>query len=241
MTIEAFYVIAGIASIVGIALAVYFYYRTRQIKELSYSIITATPLLQIGSEIAGRVQILLDAKPIEDVNLLIVAITNTGNVPIATPDYEHPVTMTFGEDIQIIEADITAKEPENLPSAIEYDQTIVTIKPTLLNSRDSLTIKMLLSGKPDFAMTGRIVGIKQIKNKPHIESDANLYVSWASRISSITAVLVLVLAFAAVMAAALAEYAVPMYIFAMILLIIIMVSVVFSYWESLLKLIKRWS
>jgi hypothetical protein len=169
MTLELFYVLAGFASIVGIGLAVYFYYRTRQIKELSYSIITATPLLQIGSEIAGRVQILLDGKPIEDVNLLIVTVTNTGNVPIATPDYEQPVTMTFGEKVQIIEADITAKEPENLPIAIERDQTTVTIKPTLLNSRDSLTIKMLISGKLDFAMTGRIVGIKEIKNRPYNE------------------------------------------------------------------------
>ena len=199
MALEFFYILAGIASITGIVLAVYFYRRGRQIKELSYSIITATSLLQIGSEILGRVQILLDEKPIKNLNLLIVAITNTGNVPIATPDYEHPVTMTFGEKAQIIEADITAKEPENLPVAIEHDQTTVTIQPILLNSQDSLTIKMLISGKPDFAVTGRIVGIKEIslRNRNSAEVSDVLQISMESIANSltITALLIAVLAF----------------------------------------------
>ena len=160
-----------IAAVVGIAISLVIYLKQRQRKDLSYSVITSTPLLTVGSEIAGRIQILFDSNPVRDVKLLVLRFANTGNVPITSKDYEHPIALNFEENVRILEAEISGKEPSDLPVSIVLEEKRVIIEPTLLNNDDSITLKMLLTGYNDtLIVTGRIVGIKKIKRVTHIET-----------------------------------------------------------------------
>ena len=58
---------------------------------------------------------------------------------------------------------ITEVEPEGLPASIEIEKSRVTFQPLLLNPKDTVTLKLLVS---DFAGTvaidGRVVGVKTI-------------------------------------------------------------------------------
>lgn len=79
--------------------------------------------------------------------------------------------MNFNEDSQIIEAEVIEKEPRDLPVSFGLTEKELTVQPTLLNTGDSLTVKALLTGDGNFVITGRIVGIKQIKKRPYIDPD----------------------------------------------------------------------
>jgi hypothetical protein len=96
--------------------------------------------------------------------LLVIKISNSGNIPITNTDYERPLGFDFKS--KILEAEVIKTVPDDLKIKLDiaYDQ--ILIEPKLLNEDDSLWIKVILSEftgtiKPDV----RIFGIKAIQDK----------------------------------------------------------------------------
>jgi hypothetical protein len=135
--------------------------KQRSRKSLSYKEQTVTQL-SVESEIKGKLKITYDGKDVEEVYLAVVEISNSGNVPIVKADYEEPIELSFGKGAQILTTEIAKLEPENLQISISFDGKTITLAPSLINPKESVTIKSLVNKLENIYLTGRIVGIKEI-------------------------------------------------------------------------------
>ena len=144
----------------AIVLSLIVFFKQRQRKRLDYDILSSTPLLSVREDIRGRVEILFDKQPVEEVQLFIVKLTNTGNIPITKHDFEEPVTLTFGVDARLLTAEIIETSPKSLRTSIQGIDNRVIVQQGLLNAGDSITIKTLSTGGDNLSVDGRIQGVK---------------------------------------------------------------------------------
>lgn len=92
--------------IVSVVTAVIIYKRQKNRKAFSWQI-EANFLLfyppDVIEQVVGKLQILLEGKPVNDLRLIIFKIWNSGNTPIGIQDYEnstpglHPFYQTTGQ------------------------------------------------------------------------------------------------------------------------------------------------
>ena len=189
-------IVSGVTGLIVIIVMVYIYWLERRCKELSYDIISNTPLFDVHEEIEGRLQVILDGKTVEDViYLVLVEIVNSGNIPIKTTDYESLISLNFGENAQIFTAEVYKTNPDNLKNHVNISglkdelepfiarltpmnesesidnmnrNKIVKLEPTLLNGGESITLKILGTQiADDIFVDGRIVGVKGFRKKNH--------------------------------------------------------------------------
>lgn len=156
--------VGAVFALGAIAVSVVLYFLQRRHKALSYEIVSRTPLMSVKEEVKGRVQILLDGTPVSDAHMVIIRVTNSGNVPIIPSDYLRPVHFDFGETVQILSAEITETNPDNVDASLELGSETVVLTPVLLNGGDSIILKVLVAefaGKID--VDGRIIGVKRIQ------------------------------------------------------------------------------
>lgn len=147
----------------------------RRKKALSYEIVSKTPVLSTAEEIAGKLQIRFQGESVQGVYLLVIRIINTGNIPIASSDYERPLSIHFYKETRVLTGEVSQSDPININAQIEVHDQSILIMPVLLNKGDSITIKALVSNyscMPKF--DGRIIGVKNISPR----TDTGYY--WAS-------------------------------------------------------------
>lgn len=150
--------------VLALAASVVLFLLQRRRKALSYEVVSRTSLMSVKEEVKGRVQILFDGTPVSDAHMMIMRVTNAGNVPIVPSDYLRPVKFGFGEMVQILSAEVMETSPHNIEASVEVDTGAVILTPVLLNGGDSITLKILLAqyeGKID--VDGRIVGVKHVQ------------------------------------------------------------------------------
>jgi len=147
----------------AIILSIILYRTQRRRKALSFDIITfPTPLLSVDNEVKGKVQVLFDGKPVQDVYLVTLKFINSGDVPIVSADYVRPISLSFGESAQILTAEVVETDPVNLEASVKIEATRAVLEPVLLNGGDSITLKFLVSGFDMIEFDGRIVGVKDV-------------------------------------------------------------------------------
>lgn len=151
-------VIVGVISIILVL-------KERNKKALSYELVSHTSLVSVKKEVKDKLSIAYEGKPISQLTLNLIRLINSGNTPITTSDFVRPPTILFDESSEIISAEVSDKKPTGLEATVTYNSTQVTINPTLLNSGDSLEIKILSSGQGNItSVNGRIVGVREIAN-----------------------------------------------------------------------------
>jgi len=155
--------IGAILAVVAIIISIALYRRQRRHKALSYEIISRIPLLGMEEEIKGNLQILFNGKPVQQVHLIVVKITNSGNMPIVSTDYERTISLRFGEKAHTLTAEVAETNPNSLRTTAKIEGKKVVLTPTLLNQEDSVTLKMLVSEfSEQITVDGRVVGVKDI-------------------------------------------------------------------------------
>jgi hypothetical protein len=146
LTSDAGRVTLSILAIVASAtIAITLFVLNRKIKRLSYQIISRTRLLSVSQEMAGYVRVLVGDQQVRDVGLVRLKIINTGTEPIKSSDFDRPVSFGVNEDASIILAEIVETKPAGLEPKLGQDLTKITLKPMLLNVRDSVTLKLLVA------------------------------------------------------------------------------------------------
>jgi hypothetical protein len=155
-------IIAIVAIIAAITIA-YFANWWRNQKSLSYQVIADSPLLTAEEEIREKLQILYDGKPVKNVRLFILKVINDGNQPIDETDFKKPIDFVFSDEAQILSAEIVAKNPDNLNISIGFRNNILSINPILLNNKDFIEIKSVVSTySTNIKSDARIVNIKNV-------------------------------------------------------------------------------
>jgi len=151
-------------ALVSIVIPIIIYLLQRQKKALSYSLVSTTHLLTDHEEFEGKLQVLYEGQPAQNISLLILKFINSGNVPITSNDYERQVSILLGENSKILSAVVIEIEPKNLDAEVIIDDNRIRIKEILLNPKDAITLKILVSDLDTFSIDGRIIGIKAIDN-----------------------------------------------------------------------------
>jgi hypothetical protein len=135
----------SIAAIVAsAAVAVTLFILNRKRKRLSYQILSRTRLLSVSQEMAGYVRVLVGERQVHDVGLVHLKIVNTGTEPIKSSDFDRPVSFCVNKDATIISAEITETVPAALEPKFDIEASKITLKPMLLNARDSVILKLLV-------------------------------------------------------------------------------------------------
>jgi hypothetical protein len=164
---EHFLAILGI--LIPASLTLWVYVREKQKKCLSYDLKSKTKLITIHDERIGNLQISFDGEPVKNAHIFIVVVFNSGNIPIVSDDYEKYLEIMFSEQTEILSADVIEKNPGDLDVAFEVARNLIRLKPTLLNSGDSVTFKFLTRDDSfDPIVSGRIVGVGRITKSAFI-------------------------------------------------------------------------
>jgi hypothetical protein len=140
-------------------------YRRHKRKRLIYEILSNAALFTVREEVRNRIKITLDEKPVEYVHLVVIRITNAGNEAISSKDFETPVSINFGNKATILSAEISQTDPSGLPAQISYNESLVELKPLLMNEKDNLTIKALVSKGKAPIVDARIAGIRELEDR----------------------------------------------------------------------------
>ena len=118
----------------------------------------------MNEEIKGKVRIAFEGKFVSDVYLVVLQISNDGNVSIMASDFERPLSIAFGETSKILSAEVTNVTPKTLKPFLDIDTNRIILQPLLLNSKDSITIKLLLTQyKGRIETDARIVGVREVR------------------------------------------------------------------------------
>ncbi|HEY0737704.1 MAG TPA: hypothetical protein VGD69_22490 [Herpetosiphonaceae bacterium] len=132
-------------------------------KALNVEVISQTPLLTVQDEAAGRLQIAFDGKPVEDVTLSVIKVTNSGNAPILDTDFQRPLTLSFGETAEVLSAEVVEMIPPNIGASVKVVSNTAELNPILLNSGNTVTMKILLTRyNNNVTADARIVGVSQL-------------------------------------------------------------------------------
>jgi hypothetical protein len=156
--------VGAVLALVAVAATVVIYLLQRQRKSLSYDLVSTNQLLTVREEVEGKLQVLYEGQPTRDIQLLVVRLINSGNVAIASSDYERELSIGTGVRSKILSAAVTNVEPDNLIAEVVTEDARVTLKAVLLNPRDTITLKILVSDFENIVVDGRIVGVKEIVN-----------------------------------------------------------------------------
>ena len=152
-------------ALIAIAATIIIYLLQRQKKRIAFNLVSKNQLLTVREELEGKLQVLYDGQPARDIRLLVIRVSNVGNVAIATNDYERPLSFSTGLSSKVLSAVVTDVDPPNLDVDLGVNESQIMIKPVLLNPKDSLTIKCLVSDFSDqLNVDARIIGVRKIED-----------------------------------------------------------------------------
>jgi hypothetical protein len=178
----------AVTAFLAIGVSITIYRLNRKRKSLTYDILSMTRLIGIGkNEISERVKIVVDDKPVQNVGIVRVKITNSGTEPIKASDFERKITFAVWAPCRVIDASVTEKKPDSLQPSVWFEDDKVTIEKTLLNSRDSITLKIILADfDGDVLVDARIEGAEL--KRPAFAKKGSLLQIIASNVSGIAMV-----------------------------------------------------
>lgn len=164
--------IGALLTLVTIAISIFVFVKERAKKAVTYQIHSFYRFLSISEKEKGDFRVLYKGNEIQDLFLISLQIANTGNMPIASKDFERPIVFTFGESSKIFSVEVIATQPKTLSAELSIKNNKVVLSPLLLNSGDVIDIKCLVTSPQldKIAADGRIIGVKEI-----VEKRVNIY------------------------------------------------------------------
>lgn len=155
--------IGVLVALIAIVVSIIIYRRQTHRKSLTYIIESAYPLLTGTEELQGRLQVQVDGVAVNNIFIMFIELSNSGNVPIERGDFDSPVTVDFEPPALIISVVVESEEPEGIGASLAVQQNSVTLDPLLLNPGDKVILKFILSSESKkFRISGRVVGVKAI-------------------------------------------------------------------------------
>src|SRR5258708_87533 len=181
--------LAGIVIfLISLVLLALTYWKLRAFKEITFQVISNTKVLSVieGPEVQGRVKILLDDKPVRDVHVVVFRLWNSGSMPIERKDFDKnsPLTIDFDNETEVLEAEVLDATSSSLKkeaaASLKLEHSSVMTEPLLLNSKNSITLKFLVTktnNAPEVNLDNtRLVGanIRNWENTIEAKIDKNL-------------------------------------------------------------------
>ncbi len=151
-----------VGAIVG-AVVIWYAYYDHKPYSLELNQISQVALQPKEATMINGVQVVVDGKQVESPYLSVIELTNKSSKSIPKADFESPIEILVGEGVNVVRAQVTATNPNDIDTHIGTNENVVTLSPLLLNSNDTITISVLTSGKPlAFTPHARITNISSI-------------------------------------------------------------------------------
>lgn len=132
-------------------------------KSLQFRVISLVGLQPETATSISGLQISVDGLLLESPFLTVLELSNSGDRPITTSDFEVPLELRAQEGATIVKASVASVSPNDVKAIVTTKAGYVELKPMLLNPRDSVTISVLSSGlQPTYTASSRIVGIASV-------------------------------------------------------------------------------
>lgn len=167
------FVVTLVVAIAGVVVPVWLWQADLSSKSLSVAVINRVSLQPQESESLPGMEISVDGSRLLNPYLVVFEVTNDGSKPILPNDFESPLDIRLDSDTQFVRYRITRKAPKDIDTDISGDKKRISLKPALLNPKDSISISVITTGvAPTFETKARVVGIPDISitdtttNKP---------------------------------------------------------------------------
>ena len=153
-----------VVTVVGIAIPVWISRSEMQTKSLQMRIVSQTMLQPGSTKTVSGLKILVDSIELEHPVLSVLELANNGSMSILPSEFEASLKIMVGADAQIVRAENTSVNPENLaPKITRNTEQDFVLAPLLLNPGDTMTFAVLTAKKdPVFSVNARIVGIRNV-------------------------------------------------------------------------------
>lgn len=150
-------------TVAGMAVPVWLWQADLSSKSLSIKLATRIPLQPKEQESISGMEISVDGLRLEKPHLVVFEIRNDGSKPIPTNDFESPVKIHLESETSFVRADVTGRTPKDIDATLISERQSLSLKPTLLNPGDAISITAITSGaNPKFEIKARVVGIPNI-------------------------------------------------------------------------------
>jgi hypothetical protein len=129
---------------------------------LDWSVISAAELLKDNP--IRDLELHYMGEVVRNPYLLQLKYINTGNKPISTEDYEHPIRVSI-TDSRVLSAEVVETSQPDMGASMSLSEHEATLHPLLLNPGDWISCQILLDSPPSrWQVKGRIVGVKEIRS-----------------------------------------------------------------------------
>jgi hypothetical protein len=156
--------IGTILALFAIIVTVVIYLLQRNKKLLTYQILTNTQLFKVGEKLKGKLEMIYDGIPVKNMFLVMIRIENNGNQSITSQDFEKPISIFFGDEAKILNAEVEDVFPKNLKPVIAIEKpNQIVIQPLLLNKKEGFVLKFLFQDYGNIIeFDARISGIREV-------------------------------------------------------------------------------
>jgi len=163
-------VVGSIASLLGLILAVFFYFSAEKSPELVYSIHPTKSVL-VAKDISSDISVFYKKEAITDSDIVAVSLSiwNDGNSSIRTSSILEPIVISLGKEIRILEATVTkvsrAVTDIKIPDEGDmFKKGVVPLSWKILEGGDGGNIQIIYAGSKDAELN--IAGIIEGQGEP---------------------------------------------------------------------------
>lgn len=151
------------ATVAGVAVPVWLWQADQSSKSLSIKLATKISIQPKEQGAISGIEISVDGARLVNPHLVVFEIRNNGSKPIPAADFESPVQIITGSETKLVRANITEKMPKDIDASLATDSQGISLKPTLLNPGDTVSVTAITSGDaPTFQSKARIIGVLNV-------------------------------------------------------------------------------
>jgi len=157
------FVVTLAAAIAGVIVPVWLWQADLSSKSLAITLSTRVSLQPAEKESLQGMEISFEGKHLDNPHLVILEITNDGSKPILANDFESPLEIRLSSETHFVHSRITDRSPKDIDTDLSIEKNRVSLKPALLNPKDTIRITAITDGiAPTFEAKTRVVGIPSI-------------------------------------------------------------------------------
>jgi len=152
-----------LVTIISVVVTVWIWRADLNSRSLQFRIVSQVSLQPDNINSIQGLQVAVDGVPLKLPYLSVLELSNDGEKPIPSSDFEAPLEIRIGEGSTVARAQATATSPKDIEATLSWEAQSLKVKPLLLNPKDVVTISILTSGKkPEFTTRARIAGISVV-------------------------------------------------------------------------------
>jgi hypothetical protein len=155
--------VGALLALLTIAVTVWLFILQSPRRRLLVERIARVPFITIGADRIPGLRLTVDDRLVEEATVVLVRITNIGNAPLQSSDFEVPISLQFAPGSHVLDAQISEAQPEGLPIEVQRQDAVVTFSRGLLNPGDTFTCRVLVQdSKGTYLPMARVAGVRHL-------------------------------------------------------------------------------